>query len=92
MKLETIGKRLRRFRETRGLSVTKVAAYVGVSESTYRDWEQGRAIQGEPYPKLAEILAVGLTELIVGETSDKDWIFGELEQIERIIKILRNRL
>ncbi|MCX6126463.1 MAG: helix-turn-helix transcriptional regulator [Proteobacteria bacterium] len=90
--METIGKRLRRFREASGLSVAKVAAYVGVSESTYRDWEQGRAIQGEPYPRLAEIFAVGLTEVIVGERSDKDWIFAELEQIERIIRIVRNRL
>lgn len=90
--METIGKRLRKFREARGLSVTKVAAFVGVSESTYRDWEQGRAIQGEPYPKLAEVFAVGLTELVVGERSDRDWIFGELEQLERIIKIIRNRL
>lgn len=90
--METIGKRLRRFREARGLSVAKVAVYVEVSESTYRDWEHGRAIQGEPYPKLAEILGVGLTELIVGEGSVKDWIFSELDQIERIVKTLRTRL
>lgn len=90
--METIGKRLKGFREAKGLSATKVAAYVGVSESTYRDWEQGRAIQGEPYAKLAEVLAVSLTELIVGEGHGKDWMFESLGEIERIVKTLRTRL
>jgi DNA-binding transcriptional regulator YiaG len=42
--MEKIGERLREFRKASGLSVTKVASHVGVSESTYRDWEHGRAI------------------------------------------------
>ena len=40
-----------------------MATQLGVSQSTYRDWEYGRKIKGEPYPQMAQILGVSLNEL-----------------------------
>lgn len=87
--METIGKRLKRLRLQKELSVAKIASHLGVSESTYRDWEHGRSIQGEPYVKLAEVLGVGAFELITGEPSDRAWIIAELDQLDAVIKRLR---
>jgi len=51
-------------REELGVKVKDIATHVGVAESTYRDWENGRNIQGEPYVKLAEILDLPLGHLL----------------------------
>lgn len=65
--METIGQRLKKYRLHRQLSLKQTAELVGVSASTYRDWEYGKAIQGEPYEKLAEVFQVSLVELITGK-------------------------
>jgi len=88
-----IGKRLQKFRKARGLSVGHVAEKIGVAESTYRDWEYGRAIKGEPYTKIAEALGVSLSALLMGEqTKDKLFIIKELEKIESAIESIRTSL
>jgi transcriptional regulator with XRE-family HTH domain len=51
------------------LSVKDVASKLGVAESTYRDWENGRKIQGEPYLELSKILNLPLGELFGVETA-----------------------
>ena len=58
------GRKLRSFREKSGKSVKEVAAEVGVSVSTYREWENGRKIQGEPYEQIARSLGVSLQVLL----------------------------
>ena len=50
---------LKQFRESANLSQREVARRIGVNESTYRQWEYGTTISGEPYPKFAE--AFGIT-------------------------------
>jgi len=40
-----------------------VAERAGISASTYRYWEYGKKIKGEPYIELALALNVSLTEL-----------------------------
>ncbi|MBX2988047.1 MAG: helix-turn-helix transcriptional regulator [Bdellovibrionaceae bacterium] len=64
---EQLGARLKRLRLQRGLSTSELAKSLGVSPSTYREWEYGRAIRGEPYDKLASALGVSLHELVLGE-------------------------
>jgi transcriptional regulator with XRE-family HTH domain len=84
---ETFGQRLKRMRMKRGLTVTEVAMAANVSASTYREWEYGRAIRGEPYVRLAEILGVTLRELMVGERhSSKALEIADLieEQVRRL--------
>ena len=47
--------------------MTEVAARTGVPLTTYREWEYGRAIQGEPYGAIAKVLEVSLEELLPGK-------------------------
>ena len=63
MKIST---RLRNLRNEKGLTLREVAAIAEVPTSTYRDWEYGKAITGEPYAKLADHYGVSLSYLILG--------------------------
>src|SRR6266436_7191692 len=54
---------LKQFRESENLSQREVARRIGVNESTYRQWEYGTTISGEPYPKIAEAFGITLDEL-----------------------------
>ena len=84
---ETIGKRMRTLRTAKKLTVKEVAAQLRVPMTTYREWENGRAIQGEPYMKIAEVFEIGLSELMTGEVLQ----FSELtQQCEEIIMMTAN--
>ncbi len=82
--MSDLGIRLKNLREKRKLGLTKIAKFVGVSPSTYRDWEYGREIKGEPYMKLAEIFNVSLTYLLTGEESDNGP--AELDKLEELLQ------
>ena len=82
----SLGERLRYLRTQRNLSISEVARYVGVSVSTYREWEYGRGIKGEPYLKLAILFDVNLTYLLTGKDSE---VFEQLEEIEKIVRNIR---
>jgi transcriptional regulator with XRE-family HTH domain len=58
-----ISDQLKKLRSKKEYSVTKCAVSIGVSPSTYRDWENGRAIRGEPYTKIASLFSISLSEL-----------------------------
>jgi transcriptional regulator with XRE-family HTH domain len=75
----SLSKKLRQLREDRSLTILQCAKAVGVSPSTYRDWEYGRSISGEPYLKIAEVLGVSLSELL-GSQPHKN--LHELEMLE----------
>ncbi len=90
---EPISKRLKRLRDGRKLTVKQIAALIGVSPSTYREWEYGRAIQGEPYPRLAEAFGVSLHYLITGEDpSDPRTVQAQIQLIERMFESLKANL
>jgi transcriptional regulator with XRE-family HTH domain len=91
-KQESLSSRLRRLRKARGLSMKEVAEALKISESTYREWEYGRAIQGEPYLKLSEVLATSVYELLGGDKIQATTIFYTLEEIEAGMKKLRVQL
>ncbi len=84
-----IDKRLRELRQKTGKTPRQVATEIGVSESTYREWEIGRKIRGEPYAALARALNSSVSFIITGESPP---IFDELLQIEEAIKNIRLRL
>ena len=90
--METLGKRLRRLRRDKGLSISDLAKMVGVSESTYREWEYGRAIRGEPYGKLADTLDVSVSELLFGEKHGNQSVESLLLQIEHAVQKIRRCL
>lgn len=83
MKLE---KRIRHIREKKKMTMKEVARKIGVSVSTYRDWEYGRKIPASRIPKIAEALGVTTGKLL-----------GELEQLradnlEHTISLLEEAL
>lgn len=83
----SLGARLQNLRNQQNLTATEVAQAVGVSVSTYREWENGRAIRGEPYVELAKIFQVSLLELLTGRTVEFSQIFNEFSGLEvRFIK------
>lgn len=92
MKNESFPIRLRRFRTAKGIKVKDMALQLGVSVSTYRDWEYGRAIKGEPYPKMAEILSVTLNELLTGHKPAPEHLMLEILKCEEALSNLKKEL
>jgi transcriptional regulator with XRE-family HTH domain len=87
-------KRLIAFRKNRRLTISEVAERIEVPLTTYREWEYGRAIRGEPYVRLAEVFGVTLYELLTGEnpTSQSKDILKLLNEIENQQKSLRKKV
>ena len=90
--MSQIAQRLKNWRQKRGFTAKYVADQIGVSPSTYREWEYGRAIKGEPYAKLAEVFEVSLTELVTGERRSNQQLLDDLGHIENHVKNLRKNL
>ncbi|AUN97433.1 hypothetical protein C0V70_04780 [Bacteriovorax stolpii] len=85
---EHISKRLKRFREARNLTMREAAKRIGVPETTYREWEYGRAIRGEPYVNIARAFEVTLEDLLGDpgiSNASYDTEFDNL--IEEILKL-----
>lgn len=79
--MSKIGKIIKKHREKKSISINKLAQELGVSASTVRDWEQGRNIQGEPYRRIAEILEIGVSELLGCEKSE---LIERVNHIEKL--------
>lgn len=58
-----ISKILKERREELGLKVKEIALELEILESTYREWENGRRIQGELHLKLSRVLSISLGTL-----------------------------
>lgn len=86
--MSEFGKRLEKLRIREGLSVSEVARHISVSTSTYREWEYGRQIKGEPYEKLASILNVSLNELLTGKKLKLEIQISQIEEAVKNIKAL----
>ena len=92
-KIDTIGNRLRRIRMARGLTTKEVAQAAGVAVSTYREWEYGRAIQGEPYVALSRVLGVSLLELLTGAApAAQDGWMKNLQALKDQVQVLERQL
>lgn len=87
---QAISQKLQMLRRGTRLSVKDVADQLGVAESTYRDWEYGRAIKGEPYVKLAEVFGVSLSELLLPSvTNEKAFVLARIKEIEDALKSIK---
>jgi transcriptional regulator with XRE-family HTH domain len=89
---EHLGARLRQLRLAKGLTVVEVAERVGVATSTYREWEYGRAIRGEPYLKLCEVLGVTVWELISGSKVVRSKALREIDKLEYHLQQLKTEI
>lgn len=90
--METIGARMRRKRVEQNLSLKAVAQRAGIPLSTYREWEAGRQIKGEPYEKIAYALDVSLYWLITGKSRNPREVLGKVGEIEAACVAIRNSL
>ncbi|MCY4644149.1 MAG: helix-turn-helix transcriptional regulator [Bacteriovoracales bacterium] len=87
------GKRLKKLRMKQKLSPEEVARASGVAVSTYREWENGRAITGcRPYFKLTMALGVSFYQLFGLEDGQKDKILLHLDAMTNLIQEVRNAL
>lgn len=87
--MEKISDRLKRLRVRKGLSQINLAKLVHVPVTTYRDWEGGKAITGEPYPILAEHLDVSINYLITGQQHTENNILLDIDKIIEDVKNLK---
>jgi transcriptional regulator with XRE-family HTH domain len=81
--------RLKTIREEQGLSLRQAAQRAQIPVSTYREWEAGRKIIGEPYEKIARALNVNLYTLMTGELSNTSEVLSIIEKIEHLLGTLR---
>lgn len=88
----SFGERLKRLREGKNLSVKEVADQINVPVTTYREWEHGRKIVGEPYVDLAKAFEISVHELITGQKYGNDGIYKSVEVIEAELKKIKENL
>jgi transcriptional regulator with XRE-family HTH domain len=87
-----IGVLLKKRRAVKGLTAKEVASKLKIAESTYRDWENGRKIQGEPYIQISQVLDIPIGTLLGVTQSNVSEIISELEEIESKVKIIRKHV
>lgn len=88
--MKSFSQRLQNFRLKSELTQKEVADRLGIASSTYRDWEYGKQIKGEPYLDLAEVFQVSLTELLTGSADTvHSQILEDLKEIERIVESIK---
>jgi transcriptional regulator with XRE-family HTH domain len=86
MQTEKFSQRLARIRKSRKMSVTELTSRVGISVSTYRAWEYGRAVQGpDAFVKLSRALEVSLEELMAGTQPKMALALEKIERSERLL-------
>ncbi|MGE3263341.1 MAG: helix-turn-helix transcriptional regulator [Bacteriovoracia bacterium] len=84
--------RLKQFRVLAKLSQREAAHRIGVPESTYREWEYGNAILGEPYPRVAKVFNVTLNELFGVSDSMERSATEEIDKIIMELQFLKSKL
>jgi transcriptional regulator with XRE-family HTH domain len=93
LKSDRFHERLKSLRLARGLSVSEISKTIGVPVSTYREWENGRLIQGHhPYGALAQALGVSLLELLTGKKPELAESLGLLAAAEESLRKLKENL
>lgn len=90
-KLVSFHERLKKFRSAARLSQRAAARLIGVPESTYREWEYGNAIQGEPYPSIAKAFNISLNELF-GLSDTPEETTEEVDKIISSLQSLKSRI
>lgn len=79
--MNTIHSRLKHYRTQKGFSIQEVSRRTGIPSSTYKEWENGRQIRGEPYAVLAETYQVSLQELITGRKTQAGPLLQRLDHV-----------
>ena len=70
----------------------EAAKRIGIPETTYREWEYGRSVRGELYPRIAKAFGIGLEELFGLAPGGARSIEERFDQIISDLKALKERL
>lgn len=92
MNKEEVHQRLKRLRQEKELTATEMAKLIGVPQSTYLDWESGRGMKLPPFQKIGQVLAISVTELMIGEKPPLQEVSEALRKIEEIAREVRSLL
>lgn len=87
-----IGKLMKKQRLKLDIKVKDIAKEIGVAESSYREWENGRKIQGEPYLKIAEILQIPVAQLLGTAETQITPILACIDELENHVKNIRKNI
>lgn len=87
-----LGQRLRSFRKAKRLTIETVARAIDVAPSTYREWENGRAITGNPYTKIAYVLGVSVQQILGAKEDTRGEVIHKIMEIERMLNQLKTIL
>lgn len=88
----TIGDKLRLARNNKRMSVKDIASQLKIAESTYRDWENGRKIQGEPYLEICRVLEVSLADLMGVESNWVKQLILDIETLDNQVKLIKKNV
>jgi DNA-binding XRE family transcriptional regulator len=89
---ESFHERLERARREANLTATAMAQLIEVPESTYREWEKGRGMRMPPLQKISQVLAISVTELLIGEKPPWSAVVEQLTSIEKSISELNRSI
>lgn len=84
--------RLKSLRTNKGLTIQQVSNLTKIPASTYKEWENGRQIRGEPYVHLAKVFGISLHELLTGEKSKATPALQKIDEIELMLRSLKEDL
>lgn len=70
----------------------ETAKRIGIPESTYREWEYGRAIRGEPYPEIAKAFEIPLAELFGINSAKNESVEEIINRITEDLATLKKKL
>lgn len=90
----SISKKLKRLRQSHKppLTMKQAAKLIGVPETTYREWEYGRAIRGEPYLQIAKAYGVSLEYLLGPVDESKDSIEDDFDKLLSDLSRLKEKV
>lgn len=88
--MDSFNHRLKKLRTRCKFSQREAARLIGVKESTYRAWEYGNSIQGEPYPQIAKAFGVTLDELF--GLSKEESVHEQLDKIVTITQSIKSKI
>lgn len=92
MKTELFHQRLEKIRREKKLTAKAMAELIDVPESTYREWEKGRGMKLPPFQKISQVLAISVTELVIGEKPEWQDVLERIKDIETNVAELRANL
>ena len=86
----TLSQRIRKIRQEQKMTLKKMAEYLQVPTSTYRDWEYGSKIPAEMLIQISQLLNSSPNELLDFEQTQLKGMQKGISLIEAGLKLLKS--